>query len=129
MNERKETDREIDKFLANEEQSLGDEFANNVLTKFNCLEESVKSQRKQTSFYTVLIGMAACYILFLILSNPQNNKDFHFENIAINRETMELLGEEEKEIIEDFMTIPDGVLDSDILFSEETYDLLVLLDQ
>ena len=115
--------------MANKEQSLGDEFANNVLTKFNRLHEPAKSQRKQTTFYNVLIGMAACYILFLILSNPQSNKDFHFENIAVNGETVELLGEEEKEIFEDFMTIPDGVLDSDILFSEETYDLLVLLDQ
>lgn len=129
MKKLKETERMIDEFLSNEDRLLGDEFSQNVLTEINRLEKYSHSQGKKVPLYPALLGMAACFFFFLILSYPQNKKDDKLEKFTTSHEPAVLLGDEEKEIIEDFMTIPEGVSDSEILFSEETYELLVLLDQ
>ena len=126
MKNDREIDKEIDKYLANESSSLGDDFTQDLLSRVDQLE----SESENTWLLPfVSLGVAACLVSLFILANLKINNEVKPSFIAANKELTEIsLEGPEKVILEDLMAIPEEWDVTHTLFSEETYDLLVLLD-
>ena len=126
MKNDREIDKEIDKYLANESSSLGDDFTQDLLSRVDRLE----SESENTWLLPfVSLGVAACLVSLFILANLKINNEAKPSFIAANKELTEIsLEGPEKVILEDLMAIPEEWDVTHTLFSEETYDLLVLLD-
>ena len=126
MKNDREIDKEIDKYLANESSSLGDDFTQDLLSRVDQLE----SESENTWLLPfVSLGVAACLVSVFILANLKINNEVKPSFIAANKELTEIsLEGPEKVILEDLMAIPEEWDVTHTLFSEETYDLLVLLD-
>ncbi len=130
MKNDREIDKEIDKYLANESSSLGDDFTQDLLSRVDQLESESEPESENTWLLPfVSLGVAACLVSLFILANLKINNEVKPSFIAANKELTEIsLEGPEKVILEDLMAIPEEWDVTHTLFSEETYDLLVLLD-
>ena len=130
MKNDREIDKEIDKYLANESSSLGDDFTQGLLSRIDQLESESEPVFKNTWFLPfVSLGVAACLVSLFILANLKVNNEVKPSIIAANKELIKnSLEDPEKVILEDLMAIPAEWDVTQTLLSEETYDLLVLLD-
>ena len=130
MKNDREIDKEIDKYLANESSSLGDDFTQDLLSRVDQLESESEPESESTWLLPfVSLGVAACLVSLFILANLKVNNEVKPSIIAANKELIKnSLEDPEKVILEDLMAIPEEWEVNQTLLSEETYDLLVLLD-
>ena len=130
MKNDREIDKEIDKYLANESSSLGDDFTQDLLSRVDQLESESEPESESTWLLPfVSLGVAACLVSLFILANLKVNNEVKPSIIAANKELIKnSLEDPEKVILEDLMAIPAEWDVTQTLLSEETYDLLVLLD-
>jgi hypothetical protein len=130
MKNDREIDKEIDKYLANESSSLGDDFTHDLLSRIDQLESEFEPESKNTWLLPfVSLGVAACLVSLFILANLEVNNEVKPSIIAANKELIKnSLEDPEKVILEDLMAVPEEWDVTQTLLSEETYDLLVLLD-
>jgi hypothetical protein len=130
MKNDREIDKEIDKYLANESSSLGDDFTQDLLSRVDRLESESEPESENTWLLPfVSLGVAACLVSLFILANLEVNNEVKPSIIAANKELIKnSLEDPEKVILEDLMAVPEEWDVTQTLLSEETYDLLVLLD-
>ncbi|MDG1325117.1 MAG: hypothetical protein P8P49_05060 [Opitutales bacterium] len=121
----------IEDFLSNESASLSEEFTESLLVDIKKLNSENKSTNRGVSYFIpfVSFGVVFCALFFFTplfdLEVTVNEKD----DIALESNSLpSYLHEPEKIIIEDLMAIPQELNVSESFLSEQTYDLLVLLD-
>ena len=69
MKNDREIDKEIDKYLANESSSLGDDFTQDLLSRVDRLESESEPESENTWLLPfVSLGVAACLVSVFILS-------------------------------------------------------------
>ena len=120
----------IKKYLSNKEKSLDAHFTQSVLNQIGSMDKNGITDKKKISFFPVaFIGFAICLICIFSLNYP---KPFHLDSVKLDGIRDDLmtitLEDPEQVILEDLMSISEEFDSSEILFSEETYELLVLLD-
>ncbi|MDG0964430.1 MAG: hypothetical protein P8O23_05170 [Opitutales bacterium] len=121
----------IEDFLSNESASLSEEFTESLLVDIKKLNSENKSTNRGVSYFIpfVSFGVVFCALFFFTplfdLEVTVDEKD----DIALESNSLpSYLHEPEKIIIEDLMAIPQELNVSESFLSEQTYDLLVLLD-
>lgn len=120
----------IKEYLSNKEKSLDAHFTQSVLNQIGSMEKKGITDKKKISFFPVaFIGFAICLLSIFILNYP---KPDHLDTVKFDGIRDDLmtttLEDPEQVMLEDLMSIPDEFDSSEILFCEETYELLVLLD-
>lgn len=131
MKDKKDPEKVIEDFLSNESASLSEEFTESLLVDIKKLNLENKSANWWVHYFIPFAspGVAFCVLLFF---TPL----FDFEVIVHEKENVALdanflpayLHDPEKIIIEDLMAIPEELNVPESFLSEQTYDLLVLLD-
>lgn len=130
MKNENKIDKEIDKYLANDSSSLGDDFTQDFLSRINQLGLEPEPVSKIAWLLPLVsLGLAACLVSLFILTNFDTNSEVKPMLVGLNNELTEIsLEEHEKLILEDLMAIPQEWYSNHTHINEETYDLLVLLD-
>ena len=123
-------DGDINEYLSNEKKSLNDDFTRNVLNQIKSIEKRpIQGKRKISLFPVIVFGFASCLLFFFIITSPNHDLvDSSMNKISFDESRVTTLGESEQVMLEDLMALPDELDESSMLFIEETYDLLVLLD-
>lgn len=131
MKDKKDPEKVIEDFLSNESASLSEEFTESLLVDIKKLNLENKSANRGGHYFIpfVSLGVAFCALLFFTplfdLEVTVNEK----ENVALDSHSLPTyLHDSEKMIIEDLMAIPEELNVPESFLSEQTYDLLVLLD-
>jgi hypothetical protein len=131
MKNKNDPEKVIEDFLSNESASLDEGFTESLLVDIGKLDLENKSERRVIHYFIPFasIGMAFCALLFFIpLFDLEVAVDTK-ENVALEPYTLpSYLNDSEKIIIEDLMAIPKELNVPESFLSEQTYDLLVLLD-
>ena len=129
MKEESNIEDKINGYLSNKEKSLDASFTEDVLNQISAMDKSpIISKRKISFFPIALFGFVTCVLSLFILKYPEPNR---LDNAKLNENSNDLAPTLEGPVqvmLEDLMSIPEEFDSSEILFSEETYDLLVLLD-
>jgi len=113
----------IDDYLKNSAHSLDDGFADRVIDRINHIEENNPKKQNVLTNFPVLISAAACLLFLLVFTEWQD----HTHQSELSAEST-FLENPEKQMIEDLMLFPEKLTGTDSFLTEETYDLLVLLD-
>jgi hypothetical protein len=101
---------------------LDDGFAHRVIDRINNIEGN-NTKQNVLSLFPILISAAACFLFLLVYIDWSD----HTLQSEVRAES-NFLGNAEKQMIEDLMLFPEELTEADSFLSEETYDLLVLLD-
>ena len=129
MKEESNIEDKINGYLSNKEKSLDASFTDDVLNQISAMDKSPIISKKKISFFPIaLFGFVTCVMSLFILKYPEPNR---LDNAKLNENSNDLAPTLEGPVqvmLEDLMSIPEEFDSSEILFSEETYDLLVLLD-
>jgi hypothetical protein len=129
MKEESNIEDKINGYLSNKEKSLDASFTDDVLNQISAMDKSPIISKKKISFFPIaLFGFVTCVLSLFILKYPEPNR---LDNAKLNENSNDLAPTLEGPVqvmLEDLMSIPEEFDSSEILFSEETYDLLVLLD-
>ncbi len=129
MKEESNIEDKINGYLSNKEKSLDASFTDDVLNRISAMDKSPIISKKKISFFPIaLFGFVTCVLSLFILKYPEPNR---LDNAKLNENSNDLAPTLEGPVqvmLEDLMSIPEEFDSSEILFSEETYDLLVLLD-
>ncbi len=129
MKEESNIEDKINWYLSNKEKSLDASFTDDVLNQISAMDKSPIISKKKISFFPIaLFGFVTCVLSLFILKYPEPNR---LDNAKLNENSNDLAPTLEGPVqvmLEDLMSIPEEFDSSEILFSEETYDLLVLLD-
>jgi hypothetical protein len=129
MKEESNIEDKINGYLSNKEKSLDTSFTDDVLNQISAMDKSPIISKKKISFFPIaLFGFVTCVLSLFILKYPEPNR---LDNAKLNEKSNDLAPTLEGPVqvmLEDLMSIPEEFDSSEILFSEETYDLLVLLD-
>ena len=130
MKEESNIEDKINGYLSNKEKSLDASFTEDVLNQIRAMDKSPIISKKKISFFPIaLFGFVTCVLFLFILKYPEPNR---LDNTKLNVNSKDLivptLEGPVQVMLEDLMSIPEEFDSSEILFSEETYDLLVLLD-
>jgi hypothetical protein len=129
MKEESNIEDKINGYLSNKEKSLDASFTEDVLNQISAMDKSPIISKKKISFFLIaLFGFVTCVLSLFILKYPEPNR---LDNAKLNENSNDLAPTLEGPVqvmLEDLMSIPEEFDSSEILFSEETYDLLVLLD-
>jgi hypothetical protein len=120
----------IKEYLSNKEKSLDAHFTQSVLNQIGSMDKNGITDKKKISFCPVaFIGFAICLLCIFILNYPKPDHIVNLKHDGIRDDLMTTtLEDPEQVMLEDLMSIPEEFDSSEILFSEETYELLVLLD-
>ena len=131
MKGKKDPEKVIEDFLSNESASLSEEFTESLLVDIKKLNLENKSANRGGHYFIPFasLGVAFCALLFFTplfdFEVPVHEK----VNIALDANFLPAyLQDPEKLIIEDLMAIPEELNVPESFLSEQTYDLLVLLD-
>jgi len=116
-------DKIIDDYLKNSACSLDDGFADRVIDRINHNEKNNSNKRNVLTNFPVLISAAACLLFLLVFTEWQD----HTQQAELSAEST-FLENPEKHMIEDLMLFPEKLTGTDSFLTEETYDLLVILD-
>lgn len=116
-------DKIIDDYLKNSACSLDDGFADRVIDRINQIEKNNPTKQNVLTNLPVFISAAAS-LLFLIAFTVWQDHTHQTEPSAEST----FLENPEKQMIEDLMLFPEKLTGTDSFLTEETYDLLVLLD-
>jgi len=131
MKNKNDPDKVIEDFLSNESASLNEGFTESLLVDIEKLDLENKSVSRGVHYFIPFasIGVAFCALLFIIpLFDLEVTVD-NQENVALEPNSLpSYLNDSEKIIIEDLMAIPEKLNVPESFLSEQTYDLLVLLD-
>ena len=131
MKNKNDPEKVIEDFLSNESASLDEGFTESLLVDIGKLDLENKSERRGVHYFIPFasIGMEFCALLFFIpLFDLEVAVDTK-ENVALEPYSLpSYLNDSEKIIIEDLMAIPEELNVPESFLSEQTYDLLVLLD-
>lgn len=129
MKEESNIEDKINGYLSNKEKSLDASFTDDVLNQISAMDKSPIISKKKISFFPIaLFGFVTCVLSLFILKYSEPNR---LDNAKLNENSNDLAPTLEGPVqvmLEDLMSIPEEFDSSEILFSEETYDLLVLLD-
>ena len=129
MKEESNIEDKINGYLSNKEKSLDASFTDDVFNQISAMDKSPIISKKKISFFPIaLFGFVTCVLSLFILKYPEPNR---LDNAKLNENSNDLAPTLEGPVqvmLEDLMSIPEEFDSSEILFSEETYDLLVLLD-
>ena len=130
MKKESNIEEKIKEYLSNKEKSLDAHFTQSVLTQIGSMDKIRITEKKKISFFpAVFIGITICLLSIFILNYP---KPDHLDSVKLDGIRDDLmtttLEDPEQVMLEDLMSIPEEFDSSEILFSEETYELLVLLD-
>lgn len=129
MKEESNIEDKINGYLSNKEKSLDASFTDDVLNQISAMDKSPIISKKKISFFPIAIfGFVTCVLSLFILKYPEPNR---LDNAKLNENSNDLAPTLEGPVqvmLEDLMSIQEEFDSSEILFSEETYDLLVLLD-
>ena len=129
MKEESNIEDKINGYLSNKEKSLDASFTDDVLNQISAMDKSPIISKKKIFFFPIaLFGFVTCVLSLFILKYPEPNR---LDNAKLNENSNDLAPTLEGPVqvmLEDLMSIPEEFDSSEILFSEETYDLLVLLD-
>ena len=112
----------FDKYLKNSTHSLDDGFAHRVIDRINNIEGN-NTKQNVLSLFPILISAAACFLFLLVYIDWSD----HTLQSEVRAES-NFLGNTEKQMIEDLILFPEELTEAGSFLSEETYDLLVLLD-
>jgi len=113
----------VDKYLKNSTHSLDDGFAHRVIDRINNIEGNNTKKQNVLSLFPILISAAACFLFLLVYIDWSD----HTLQSEVRAES-NFLGNAEKQMIEDLMLFSEELTEADSFLSEETYELLVLLD-
>lgn len=130
MKKESSIEEKIKEYLSNKEKSLDAHFTQSVLNQIESMDQNGITDKKKISFFPfAFIGFAICLLSIFILNYP---KPDHLDTVKFDGIRDDLmtttLEDPEQVMLEDLMSIPEEFDSSEILFSEETYELLVLLD-
>jgi hypothetical protein len=127
MKKEKEIERVIEEYLTNKNAVLKEDFTETLLYEIE--ELGVKSEKQNRGVRYLIpvasLGFVACVLFF----SPQEEQAKDGSQVGFeNASAIPQLEEPEKIIIEDLMAIPEELNVPETFLSEQTYDLLVLLD-
>ena len=130
MKKQSSIEEKIKEYLSNKEKSLDAHFTQSVLNQIGSMDKNGITDKKKISFFPVaFIGFAICLLSIIIFNY---SKPDHLDSVKLDVVRDDLmtttLEDPEQVMLEDLMSIPEEFDSSEILFSEETYELLVLLD-
>ena len=128
MNKSETPDDQIDRFLQAKEDDLEPKFSNAQLASevFAC---NRNVPRRSLLLPFSLVGLAACLAFaFLLDFNPAGDEGGSLtQGAQVN--PVESLLDSDKELLEDFLVMPQEMNWGEALPDEATLDLLVMLDQ
>ena len=131
MKKEKEIERVIEEYLTNKNAVLKEDFTETLLYEIEELEVKSEKQNRGVRYLIPVasLGFIACVLFFSPLFSPKEEQAKDGNQVVFeNASAVPQLEEPEKIIIEDLMAIPEELNVPETFLSEQTYDLLVLLD-
>jgi hypothetical protein len=113
----------IDDYLKNSAHSLDDGFADRVIDRIGHTEKNNPKKQNVLTSFPVLVSAVACLLFLFVFTEWQ---DYTHQSELSAESTF--LENPEKQMIEDLMLFPEKLTGTDSFLTEETYDLLILLD-
>lgn len=131
MRKEKEIERVIVEYLSNKNVVLKEDFTESVIHEIEELGANRNKGNRGLGYLVPIVSLAfvACVMFFLPVFFSQEESIQEGNQLAIkNASITPQLEESEKILIEDLMAIPEDLNVPETFLSEQTYDLLVLLD-
>ena len=131
MRKEKEIERVIVEYLSNKNVVLKEDFTESVIHEIEELGANRNKGNRGLGYLVPIVSLAfvACVMFFLPVFFSQEESIQEGNQLAIkNASITPQLQESEKILIEDLMAIPEDLNVPETFLSEQTYDLLVLLD-
>lgn len=131
MRKEKEVERVIVEYLSNKNVVLKEDFTESVIHEIEELGANRNKGNRGLGYLVPIVSLAfvACVMFFLPVFFSQEESIQEGNQLAIkNASITPQLEESEKILIEDLMAIPEDLNVPETFLSEQTYDLLVLLD-